>query len=364
MSSPTIHTRTPIETIWCADPFYAPQLRAMFRAGPMQRASQSQQSPLGSPAIKVSNLNGVTVMECIGVFTKYETFAGNPDTASLSAAITAAATDSSVKGILLKIDSPGSGQSGVPSLADQIFKVRQSGKPIVVQVDGTLAGGSYHFASQATKLFASHKTDRIGSIGSIWIAEDSSQAAAKSGIDVHVETTGELKALGVPGVKITDQVKQYMRATVEQSQAIFTSNILRARTITAAQLATVNDGRTVTAFQARSIGLIDDIQSFDVTLAMLQAGKITASPDRVPSSSSPSRSPSRSPSLSPSLPIPQKKVPAMPTKTATQQFQEGVDTLIKSGLSREKAVTQFVHQNPATHKAMLNEAQQRANAAK
>lgn len=68
-----------------------------------------------------------------------------------------------VSAILLDIDSPGGEVSGVPSLYDA---VRHDAKPVVGFCnDGLMCSGGYYLTAGADHIYASQRTDLIGSIG-------------------------------------------------------------------------------------------------------------------------------------------------------------------------------------------------------
>ncbi|MES2788794.1 MAG: S49 family peptidase [Planctomycetota bacterium] len=273
------------------------------------------------------------MIELRGVLTKYPSYMqamfGGAATIDVKAAFDSAMADSSIRGVCLVIDSPGGAVSGIAELGDAIFAARKSGKIVAVQVDGMMASAAFWLGSQADKIYATHKSDRVGAIGTVMALQDSSKQAEMSGIQVVVATTGALKPMGIPGVAISDTMKASMLATVTANQNEFSAAIQRGRGLSAALVKGVSDGSLMSAADAVAMGLIDGVQSLDVTLAALQGGKVARTANGAG---------------------------MQPGVTAAQQFQAGVNALAATGLDREKATSRFVRTNPEVHAAFLAEA--------
>lgn len=261
--------RSIIESVWSVEPSFATQLFDAIRQGPNGLDRMS--------TVNVVNRDGVAIIEARGVLTKYPSYLqslfGGAATTDLHDAFKAATLDPYVTAICLLIDSPGGAANGIPALADAIHEARGKGKPVAVQIDGVLASAAYYFASQADKVYASHRSDRAGSIGTMLVIEDSSKAAEKAGVEMFVASSGELKSIGAPGVPLTDAQKTYLQSTVDAMQADFSAAVQRGRKLTPEQVQAVADGRVLTAPDAINAGLIDGIQSLETTLAELQGSK-------------------------------------------------------------------------------------------
>lgn len=324
----------PFEQIWAVDAGFQQNLFAAMKAGPGSYAASS--------TVGVTNQNGIAVIEVRGIVSKYPSFLqamfGGAATVDIRAALDIALTDPSIKGICFVIDSPGGAVSGIAELADAIYAARQSGKLIVAQVDGMMASAAYWVGSQASKVYATNKSDRVGAIGTMMALNDTSKQAAAQGVEVVVATTGSLKPMGVPGVPISDAMRANMLRTVTEMQGYFSEAVQRGRGITAKQVGFVGDGSVLTATDAIVFGLVDGVQSLDVTLAAMQGGKVATG-------SNGNRSVITS--------------GTQPGMTATHQFQEGVNALAATGISRAAATAKYVSQNPTVHAAFLAETQSR-----
>jgi protease-4 len=102
---------------------------------------------------------------------------------------------SSIRAVLLRIDSPGG--SVVPSqeMYEEVKKVRESGKPVVVSMGQLAASGGYYVACGASRLVANRGT-LTGSIGVISEFLQLQELLGKVGVDVRTIKSGKLKDAG------------------------------------------------------------------------------------------------------------------------------------------------------------------------
>ena len=74
--------------------------------------------------------------------------------------------NSQVKGILIRVDSPGGVTSPSHEIYEEIRRVRDGGMPIIVSMGSLAASGGYYVSAPATKIVANPQT-LTGSIGVI-----------------------------------------------------------------------------------------------------------------------------------------------------------------------------------------------------
>lgn len=81
-------------------------------------------------------------------------------------ALSEIAKDDSVKGVVIKLNTPGGTVGMSQNLYDAILKVREQ-KPVVISMDDVAASGGYYMSSAADRIFAQRGT-LTGSIGVIF----------------------------------------------------------------------------------------------------------------------------------------------------------------------------------------------------
>lgn len=213
--------------------------------------------------------DGIVVIEVSGPMIKGGSKYGGANTLALRKAIRATTQDSTVEGIMLLVDSPGGTVAGTDELAQDVATAATV-KPLHAHIDDLGASAAYWVASQASRISAT-RTSEIGSIGTLAVIEDVSEAAANEGIKVHVISTGAFKGAGVPGTPITDEHLAYLQERVNQLNETFVMSVARGR---GKHVQTVKekwgDGKVWLAGQAQEMGLIDNVESFDDAMTMLR----------------------------------------------------------------------------------------------
>jgi protease-4 len=225
----------------------------------MQARGKTQASMVGNVA--VIDLTGKLMKQAASM-------GGGTSTVQARRDIRAAANDDNVSAILLRIDSPGGTAAGTQELAQEIAAAGK-GKPVWAYVDDMAASAAYWAASQADRIIA-NATAIVGSIGTYGVVQDLSGAAAMQGVKVHVIRAGAHKGAGTPGTEITAEQLQDMQRIVDGLNAHFLSGVQAGRGNKIANLEEIADGRAWLAADAKQMGLIDEIGSFDIALSKLQ----------------------------------------------------------------------------------------------
>ena len=222
----------------------------------------------------MSIAGGVAVINVLGPIEKRETLLGYwfgfASSVRVRKALAAAVGDEDVRQIVLRFDSPGGTVDGLSDLGDAVFKARDS-KPITAQVDGLAASAAYYVAAQASTIVAG-RTDLVGSIGTKLVLWDMSAAFDDAGIKVVAIDTGEFKSAGEPGTEITDEQIADFRRLVDAFFADFVEAVARGRGMEKSAVRAVADGRVFTGPEARKLGLVDRVGSFDETIARAGGG--------------------------------------------------------------------------------------------
>lgn len=200
----------------------------------------------------------VAVLPIIGALMK-EDFCGWFGTASIRNELNKIKSTSSVKTILLLIDSPGGSVDGTQSLAEAIKGAAQE---TIAIVDGMACSAAYWIASAADKIVATSQTDIIGSIGTMISFYDRSQQYEENGIvlrEYYADASKDKNKMFTEAMNGNGKllVKELLNPTNDLFLAAVKSNrpgLDQEQTLT---------GKTFLADQAKQLGLIDEVSSFD-----------------------------------------------------------------------------------------------------
>ena len=211
--------------------------------------------------------DGVSVIRIDGSMGKAAGKYVDASTVAARRAVRAAVADPAVGSILLVLDSPGGYVAGTAELGDEVAAAGEQ-KPIVAFAEDLCASAAYWVASQADKVYA-NAAGFVGSIGAYGVVWDTSKQAEMNGVQVHLISTGPLKGAGADGVPVTEEMLAAWRAEVDASFAMFAAAVKRGRSMSAAAFAKVSTGGMWQASEAKDLGLIDGVRSFDAVLASM-----------------------------------------------------------------------------------------------
>lgn len=221
----------------------------------------------------MQTMGEVAVLDVVGPLSKrpspYGLYFQASSTQALREAVQEAGANKDVKAVLLRVDSPGGSVDGLAELGDDLFALR-SRKTLWAQVDGLAASAGYYLAAQAERIFAG-RMDLVGSIGTRMMVYDWHRLFAKEGVEALPIDTGPFKSAGAMGTEVTAEQRAYFQSIVDAYYGDFLAAIQRGRGMAESSLRAVADGRVFPATDAMALGLIDGIQTFEQTLAELQA---------------------------------------------------------------------------------------------
>lgn len=215
---------------------------------------------------------GVGIVQLRGVMMKHSSsMSMGASTVLARQAIRSLVANEEVTSIVLHIESPGGTSAGTAQLGDEVRKATES-KPVIAYIEDLGASAAYWVASQASEIVANAQA-RVGSIGTYLVVSDLSEMAAKEGVKVHVVRAGEFKGMGAPGAEITEKQLAELQRSVDGTNKFFLEAVASGRGMTSEQVLAVADGRAHFAADALEMGLIDGVESFDDMLARLSRGQ-------------------------------------------------------------------------------------------
>ena len=204
--------------------------------------------------IAVIELNGVLSSEAGGLF-----FTRSDNSVSaLKAQLDLAAEDSNVKGVLLKISSPGGEVTACDNLYHELNRYRAStGRPVVAYIDTMGASGGLYAAMGADTVI-SHPTAIVGSIGVIMQSLDLSRAIAAFGVEIDPIKSGKMKDINTPWRSMTKAERLVLQKLVDDMYQRFVTVVDSGRKkLDRAKILELADGRVFSGIEAARVGLVD-----------------------------------------------------------------------------------------------------------
>ncbi|MDR2946712.1 MAG: S49 family peptidase [Candidatus Adiutrix sp.] len=171
-------------------------------------------------------------------------------------AVETALADSSVRSILLNINSPGGVVAGTKELADRVAEAAKI-KPMAAYADGWIASAAMWLASATGRVLAP-VTAQVGSIGVILVHADFSKWNEKVGVSYSYITGGRFKAAGNENTPLSDEDRALFQNQVSEIHKIFKADVVHHLSVKAPEEEWA-EGQMLMAEEARALGLVDVI---------------------------------------------------------------------------------------------------------
>lgn len=231
----------------------------------------------------ITNSNKAAVLEMDGtIASSYESgfFSSEATGAStLLKNLIALQNDNDIKGVIIKLNTPGGTVAMSQNIYNQIIKLRKT-KPVITVIDDMAASGGYYIASATDRIIA-QEGSLTGSIGVIFSFMDYHDLLInKLNVNQVVIKSGKFKDIGSGTRKMSEEERVLMQEIVDDSYAQFISAIIKGRIerndsysaekteLTKDSLASNADGRVFTGKLAKEKGFVDILGDIDT-------GKIT-----------------------------------------------------------------------------------------
>lgn len=194
---------------------------------------------------------------------------GNDETIGsdrIAKAIREARLDSSVKAIVMRVNSPG----GSALASDVIWRevtLAKKAKPFIVSMGDLAASGGYYISCAADRIFAQPNTI-TGSIGVFGMLPNIQKAFAdKLGINIDTVNTNKHSDIGTPFRPVAKDEYSYIQNSVEKVYSTFIGRVAEGRGTTTAMVDSIGQGRVWSGSDALKINLVDEIGGTNEAIA-------------------------------------------------------------------------------------------------
>lgn len=169
--------------------------------------------------------------------------------------------DSSVKAIVIRINSPGGAVGPSQEIFREIRKTSSS-KKVVASMGSIAASGGYYIAAGADGIVANPGTI-TGSIGVIMGFTNYQELLRKIGLFPVVVKSGKYKDIGSPVRKMKPEEKKILQDFARKIHRQFIKDIVEGRKMDQAKVEALADGRIFTGEESKELGLVDRLGNFE-----------------------------------------------------------------------------------------------------
>ncbi len=176
--------------------------------------------------------------------------------------------DKSIKGVILRIDSPG----GDAVASDEILhelKLLSGAKPLVVSMSDLAASGGYYISVTGDPI-VSYPDTITGSIGVLYVRPNFHGLFDKLGIQDDMLSRGKLADMDSPYLPLSDAAQQKLHESIEATYRSFVTKVAAARKKTYDQIDPIAQGRVWMGAQALQNGLVDQLGGLDQAVALIR----------------------------------------------------------------------------------------------
>ncbi|MEA1956058.1 MAG: signal peptide peptidase SppA [Campylobacterota bacterium] len=165
--------------------------------------------------------------------------------------------NTSIKGVLLNVNSPGGAVAPSIEIAYAIKRLKEA-KPVIVYASGTIASGSYYASIWANEIIA-NPGSMVGSIGVVMQGADVSGLMQKVGIKSQSVQAGKYKKVGTGDREWTPYEVNELNKVIQGTYDMFTKDVADARGLEYKKRDNFANAHIFTASQAKSVGLVDSL---------------------------------------------------------------------------------------------------------
>ncbi len=190
------------------------------------------------------------------------------------------ANDSSIKAIVLRVDSPGGAVAPSQEIYTEV-KRAVAKKQVITSMGSVAASGGYYVAAPSSKIMANPGTI-TGSIGVIMEIPNISGLLEKVGIKTTVVKSGKYKDIASSMRELTPEERRILQGLMDDVHEQFIQAVAEGRGMTFEDVAELSDGRVFSGEQAMEVGLVDELGGLEdaIKLSARLAG-IKGEPDVV-----------------------------------------------------------------------------------
>jgi protease-4 len=185
--------------------------------------------------------------------------------------------DSSIRAIVIRIDSPGGSAIASEVIWRELMLARQV-KPVIVSMGDVAASGGYYMAVPGNAIVAQPGTI-TGSIGVVTGKFVLGGTFDKLGVGTDSVSDGRFAEIYSPFRAFTPPERAKIEAQMQSTYDLFVSRVAEGRRTSVEKIDAIAKGRVWSGRQARELGLVDELGGLDRAIALakehakLEAGK-------------------------------------------------------------------------------------------
>lgn len=209
--------------------------------------------------------DNITDEKIVVLYAEGEINSENPDgivAKNLIEDILSSADDDDVKGLVMRVNSPGGSAFDSEQIWAALEVFKKKGKPFAVSMGDYAASGGYYISCGADKIFA-EKNTLTGSIGIFGMVPNVKNLINDFGVNVCEVSTNPNANFPSLDKPMTHMQLVQMQKMVERGYDLFTTRCAEGRNMPIDSLKMIAEGRVWDGKSALDLGLVDGIGNID-----------------------------------------------------------------------------------------------------
>jgi protease-4 len=176
--------------------------------------------------------------------------------------------DKSIKGLVIRINSPGGSALASETIYQAVKKLNQS-IPVVISMGDVAASGGYYIAMASDYVFA-QPTTITGSIGVFGLMMNAEELTNKIGLNVSKVNTHQMSDFYSFDRSLYEYEKERIQIGIDSTYQTFLRRVSKGRGLTVNQVHSHAQGRIWSGVDAVKIGLVDSVGQLDDAIKYLK----------------------------------------------------------------------------------------------
>ncbi len=173
-----------------------------------------------------------------------------------------------VRGIVLRIDSPGGAVAPAQEIYNEIMKLKADHKTVYASMGTVAASGGYYIACAANYVLANPGT-LTGSIAAVMAFSNIEELTDKIGVKPIIIKSGKYKDVGSPLRGMKPEERKLLQSVVDDVHQQFVQAVAKGRGLPVSEVNEIADGRIMTGQQALTLKLVDEMGGLEKTIELL-----------------------------------------------------------------------------------------------
>ncbi|MDG6881955.1 Protease 4 [Phocoenobacter uteri] len=205
--------------------------------------------------------NNIAVINVEGGIVMGESDDSSAGSDTVVAQLRKARISKNVRGVILRVNSPGGSALASELIRQEIEAIQQAGKPVVTSMGGMAASGGYWISSTTDKIIASPNT-LTGSIGIFGLSMSFEKTAKHIGVTEDGIATSQL-ARQSPFKTLNKEQGKLIQLSIENGYDHFLELVSKGRKMSKEQVDHIAQGQVWLGEEALKNGLVDKLGDFE-----------------------------------------------------------------------------------------------------